>query len=76
MKRESLDIWTVYERPSDFPDMYVARRFEITAGKAEPTTEFIAAKLLAPVRRAMQERGLYRLDRNPNDEPQVVECWL
>lgn len=76
MKRECFEMWTVYEKPSDYPDQYVARRFEITAGKAAPTSDVITSLFLEHVRRHMRERGLYRIDRTPQDEPQIVECWL
>lgn len=76
MKRESFSVWTVYDKPSDYPDQYVARRFDVSKGKVIITNEIITSLFLEKVREAMRARGLYRMDRNPNDEPQIVECWL
>jgi hypothetical protein len=32
-----LAIWTVYDRPSDYPDRYVARCFDVSGDGAFPT---------------------------------------
>jgi len=31
---------------------------------------------LEPIREKLARAGLVRLDRNPDDEPQIVETWL
>lgn len=73
---EGVSIWTVYDKPLDYPEQFVARRFEVFAGLARPTDDVITSLYLERIRMDMQARGLYRLDRNPNDEPCIVECWL
>jgi len=70
----ALDMWVIYERPSDFPDSYVARLFRIT-GHAEPSPLAHIAETLQEVRKAIPP-GLVRIDRDPLDEPQIVEIWL
>lgn len=71
----ALSMWTVYDHPTDFPDSFVARRFEIR-GDVCPTNEFFLAKTLPEVREAMRKRGLFCLPRDGGDDPKIVETWL
>lgn len=72
-----LSIWTVYDKPRDFPTMFVARRFEITgAPDPQATSDIIVASELAPIRDMLMRRGLIALQRSKSDEPHIVECWL
>jgi exosome complex RNA-binding protein Csl4 len=74
--RESFSIWTVYEKPTDYPEEFIARRSEIRPGEVVHTDDIIRAEFLATIRRDMQERGLYRMPRHDTDEAQIVECWI
>lgn len=74
-----VSIWTVYEKPSDYPLSFVARRFVLD----RPTTDLVVAPDLESVRNWLQmhahEYGEFcgvRLERDPLDEPQIVEGWL
>lgn len=74
--REVLPMWTVYERPKDYPKHFVARRFMIMSmGNFAITDDVLVANTLDEVR-AMLPPGLYRLDRQPNDDRNIVEVWL
>jgi len=67
-------IWTVYDHPSDYPDCFVARRFELDT----PTGDVITAPTLAALRaklEVMADVG-YCLPRDPRDDPNIVECWI
>ncbi len=44
-KRGALTIWTVYDRPKDHPDGFIARRFEIGRGQTIATDDTLAGKL-------------------------------
>ena len=72
MTGAELPIWVVYERPSDFPNCYVAR---LWIGET-PTDELIAATDVDDIRNALAERGLVKLDRHPQDDPRILETWL
>ena len=72
MKDRELDIWTVYDHPSDFPTMFVARRFVLD----KPTGQIFASKTLEGLRELLAGCGLYRIPRSPEDDPVIVECWL
>ncbi len=72
-----VEIWTVFEKPTDFPQDYVARRFVIQGG--EPpwgTEEKIVSKSLDLIRASMQARGLILLPRDENDQPRILESWI
>jgi hypothetical protein len=32
-KRGALAVWTVYDRPDDYPDGFIARMFEVASGR-------------------------------------------
>lgn len=75
--REILVMWTVYERPSDFPHSYVIRRhvaFSDGRDIADPLPLAVGPTLEA-VRLALPP-GLYRIQRHPLDQPQIVESWI
>lgn len=72
----TLSIWTVYDRPKDCPDAFIARRSEAGGGKVVMTDETIVSKNLDFIRRQMQRRGLVKLMRAPADDPKIVEVWL
>jgi hypothetical protein len=78
MDRRPLVIWTIYNRPTDFPDCFVARKFECRAGAREavPTSDVIRALALDDIRWWMLDQGLACITRAPTDPPQVVESWL
>jgi hypothetical protein len=71
-----LAMYVVYEKPRDFPNDFVVRRWDIMAGHLEPVkTDWVrTGKTLAEVRRHVPE-GMFRLPRDPNDDPRIVEVW-
>jgi hypothetical protein len=76
-KRGALAIWTVYDRPGDYPDGYIARMFEAASGSGDSiATSLTLAGQLAGIRQVLAKAHLIRLDRKPDDAPQVVESWL
>lgn len=69
-----LVIWTIYLNPLDAPGKFVLRPWTIRDGKPVPGEARIYEDL--DEARAQVPPGLSRLDRNPVDEPQVVESWI
>lgn len=67
-----MDIWVVYDRPKDYPNEFVARRFQ----NMMPTEEKYTAADLKSVREYLARKGLSRLDRMPGDDKVIVETWL
>ena len=68
-----LSMWVVYDHPRDYPNSYVARLWR---GET-PTESVIICKDITVLREMLlAEMHLVRLDRMPNDEPQIMEVWL
>jgi len=74
---EKLAIWTVYEHPADYPDKFVARRFDVDASGARPSASILVAPDLETLRDILAfELHLVKLMRSPEDQPHIVETWL
>ena len=75
-----LTMWTVFNRPADFPDSFVVRPFDIVRGLLEPVprAECYLAHSLEEARAVVARLapGSYCLARSPGDAPTVVETWL
>lgn len=69
---ETLSIWTIYDHPRDFPDAYVARRFEYDRA----TGDVMLSADLGSLRDAFQASGLVCITRHPTDDPVILETWL
>ena len=75
IKRGALSLWTIYEKPLDHPDGFLARRFESTKDSDGPTMDTVTGEL-EHIRDIFTRAGLYRIDRSVDDEPQIVETWV
>lgn len=71
----SLSMWVIYERPRDYPTSYVVRRHAIGPGWTHATPDFSLHATLEEARAAVP-LGAVRMERNPQDEPQILECWI
>lgn len=71
-----LSVWTVYDHPPDYPQGFIARRWDVRAGEVVPTHDSLKAEKLAPLRRQLANLGLVCLARQPGDDPAIVETWL
>lgn len=70
-------MWTVYDHPSDFPDHFIARRWEVAGGADPvPTSQVITATDIEALRGMLTAMGLYPLNRNEGDDPTIMESWL
>ncbi|WP_423396070.1 hypothetical protein [Burkholderia sp. LMG 21824] len=71
-------IWVIYERPTDYPNGYVARRLRAssTGGVVTSPRDVLVGDTLDEVRAQLRPFGLYRIPRDPRDEPQIVESWI
>jgi hypothetical protein len=67
-----LAMWAVYDHPADYPDCFVARLFRFE----RPTGIVIPAPTLASLRDELAIRGLTPLQRDPRDDPVIVEVWI
>ena len=66
----------VYDHPKDFPDSYVARAHFVDRGRHWPSPDiFIARAKLEEVRAAIPA-GMHRMNRQPTDDPCIMETYL
>jgi hypothetical protein len=74
MTAEPLSIWTVYQRPADYPSKFVARRWLASASLVATDDVLIDDTLIAL--RGRLPPGLVQMPRDPSDDPSIVETWL
>ena len=75
-KRGALTIWTIFDKPKDFPEGYIARRFEVSEGGRTLATRDTLTGKLEDIRMALEKAGLMKMAREDGDEPQIVENWV
>lgn len=76
MNTELLVLWTIYDHPRDYPNAFVARRWVVERGGERATDTLMTSDTLDWLRDQMLDMGLYRLPRDPADDPSIVETWL
>lgn len=70
-------MWVIYDHPSDFPDVFIARRWDPTYVGFMPTEQIITGATLEEVRMEINKaHGLCLVPREPLDDPKIVEVWL
>lgn len=69
-------VWVIYDKPADFPNCFVARRWTVMGTQLDPTTDLIICPQLEIIRTHMRSFGFRRFDRLPADDACVVETWL
>jgi hypothetical protein len=70
-----LSVFTIFERPLDYPEHYVVREFRIMGGQVAPQPECKLAKTLEEARRHVPP-GRVRLSEQDPANPKVVESWI
>jgi hypothetical protein len=73
---EVLAMWVIYDHPKDFPNCFVARRWEVSRAKTEATDRYTTAETIEELREIFQRQGLYRIPRAAVDDEKIVETWL
>lgn len=76
MAELKLVAWVIYDRPLDYSEYLVARKWIITAQGSSPTAEVIRIDDLPALRDDFASQGLYRLERFEKDDPKIVEVWI
>jgi len=70
-KQTKLPMITVYEKPADYPNQYVARVWDVN----RPTRLIALADTLEEIREAIP-REMCNIKRQPQDDPCIVEVWI
>ena len=74
---DDLFLWTLYFNPSDFPGLFVARKFSVKLNA--PTEDFFTGLTAETVYQQVQNASPYVLDfiyRNPQDDPVIIGTWM
>lgn len=72
---DALEMWTIYERPADYPGHFVARKSFVNEHGAFATSDALFAQTLESLRAKLPPH-LFCIPRQPGDEPSIVEVWL
>lgn len=72
---DALEMWTIYQRPRDYPCGYVVRRSIIGAGIVRADKVAIYVKDIHEAR-AMIPAGKVCLPPDEGDDPVILETWL
>jgi hypothetical protein len=70
-----MNIWTIYDKPIDYPQKFVARRFEVVRGSVNITSDLYICDTLEEARSKLPY-GVDCIPRDPSDEPHIVESWI
>ncbi len=68
-----IDIYAVYDHPSDYPDGYVVRIWNSGHPHKEP---YMSSDDLEEVREALKAKFLKNIGRFIEDDPVIIECWI
>ena len=72
-----LEAWVIYDRPSDYPTLFVARKWLVLPDNPTPQpTSDALFDLSLDVLRSRLPSGLFRVPRTKNDDVTIVEVWL
>lgn len=66
--------YVIYERPKDFPNNYVVRRYTFFPGRVE-IGEYLLADSLEQAR-SFIPLGFVPIGRDPTDDPVIIETWI
>jgi hypothetical protein len=72
-------LWTIYDHPADYPDMFVARLWHLITGEPVEGAPVLTASTLDQLRGDVQHATdfvLCCIPRQPEDDPVIVESWL
>lgn len=75
MAETELPMWVITQNPTDFPGQFVARKWLIDSDVRAVTDEHRVADTLDGVRELLPAH-MIRLERDPNDDAVIVECWI
>jgi hypothetical protein len=75
-QRGALMVWTMYDHPKDYPDGFIARRFEVNMhGDVAPTDHTMMGEV-DDLQEIFRTAGLVRVSRQDDDDPVIVETWI
>lgn len=73
---DALQMWTIYERPKDYPESFVVREWWLTSGGIAALAPPVAVVGTLDEARAAVPAGKRNLGRPSEVDPVIVEVWL
>jgi hypothetical protein len=76
--KKNMNLYTVYNSPTDYPDTYVVRRWEVVPPENEPKAMevFMIDADLKKIRSELSKKGLFKIPRDESDDQKIVETWV
>lgn len=68
-------MWIVFEKPDDYPNSWVARRW-LVYDVPQPTPEHLISPSLDVLEDVLLRMGFAKLARSPEDDPAVLSTWV
>lgn len=78
LTKKNMDLYTIYDSPTDYPNTYIARRWKVEAPENEPVAMevFMVDSDLDKIRIKLREMGLFKIPRDESDDKNIIETWL
>ena len=73
---EQLTIWTIYDKPKDYPHGFIARKFLASRDSLVPTQSIMICSNIEPIQQELEANGFAKVSRDFADQPSIVESWL
>lgn len=74
--RDVLHTYAIYERPRDFPNSYVLRRWNVENGQIRPDPLPMAVALDLETVRAALPSGVVKVTDRQAQDPGILEEWI
>lgn len=71
-----LSLWTIYDRPPEFPNNFAALEFRVEEGAAVKTGNLLVCHDIEMIRNHLAQMGKVPMQRSPGDAPNIVETWI
>lgn len=73
---DGVNAFVIYDRPIDYPQTYVVRRWVLAGGECVPTDDHWLAPTLEVARGYVPSSATVHLPRTEGDMPAIVETWV
>jgi hypothetical protein len=73
---EVLEMYVIYKKPLDYRQGFVVRKWEVGAQPSPRPTDWFGLGSTIEEVRVMIPGWCVKIERDPNDEPQIVETWI
>lgn len=75
-QNEALEMWVIYDNPSDYPGRFVARKYLVSPDGHNVTEDLLICINLDGLRDILISLGKVNIGRMDNDDPVIKEVWI